>query len=357
MTATPRVYSSEVQEKAKEHDAVLASMDNEDMFGKVLFHRGFSWAVENDLLTDYKVIVLAVDEQMVSDTVQNRLSQGAQLMLDDATKIVGCYKALTKEDLRSGDLSYDPLPIRRALAFCKSIKASQTIEAEFALVAQEYAAARHEKDPTYQSLSCEVKHVDGSHRAKERESFLHWLKDDCTTDTCRILTNAKCLSEGVDVPALDAILFMHPRKSQIDVVQSVGRVMRRAPGKKLGYVVLPVVIPAGVEAHEALNDNKTYKVVWDVLQALRSHDDRFDAFVNKIDLIGQDTRKMEVVAITDKAQKKSASSKGGFGNLAQRVASPCRHRCQVPRRRNERSNIRLRPCRLIWIRYSHLTPL
>jgi predicted helicase len=131
-------------------------------------------------------------------------------------------------------------------------------------------------------------------------------------NTCRILSNVRCLSEGVDVPALDAVLFLTPRNSQVDVVQSVGRVMRRTPDgkKKLGYVILPVVIPAGMEPHEALNDNKVYKVVWDVLQALRSHDDRFDAMINKLDLIGSDHRKMEVIAITDSIQKKAAKSSG-----------------------------------------------
>ncbi len=121
------------------------------------------------------------------------------------------------------------------------------------------------------------------------------------------MSNVRCLSEGVDVPALDAVLFLTPRNSQVDVVQSVGRVMRIAPGKTRGYVVLPVVIPAGMEPHEALGNNQVYRVVWQVLQALRSHDDRFDAMINKLDLIGQDTSKMEVIAITDKIQRKKSS--------------------------------------------------
>ena len=133
------------------------------------------------------------------------------------------------------------------------------------------------------------------------------------------------------MPALDAVLFLTPRNSQVDVVQSVGRVMRNAPGKKRGYVVLPVVIPVGVEPHEALNDNQTYKVVWQVLQALRSHDDRFDAMVNKLDLIGKDDRKMEVIAITDKIDKKQRKTDGpkngdaGKGGFTVGAPAPKRH--------------------------------
>lgn len=120
----------------------------------------------------------------------------------------------------------------------------------------------------------------------------------------------------MDVPALDAVLFLTPRNSQVDVVQSVGRVMRNAPGKTRGYIILPVVIPHNMKPSEALNDSKTYRVVWQVLQALRSHDDRFDAMVNKLDLIGRDPSKMEVIAITDKVEKKQKKGKAKGPTLA-----------------------------------------
>ena len=150
-----------------------------------------------------------------------------------------------------------------------------------------------EQDPENgKMLKCEVEHVDGTFNAKERGKWLDWLSDDNDSNSCRILSNARCLSEGVDVPSLDAILFMHPRKSQIDVVQSVGRVMRRAEGKNMGYVILPVGVPSGISPFEALNNNEKYKVVWQILNALRAHDDRFDSMINKIglgvDVSGQD---------------------------------------------------------------------
>lgn len=313
MTATPRVFGDAIKSKANEASAVLCSMDDEALFGKVLFARGFGWAVENGLLTDYKVLVLAVDEQMVSGGVQKRLADGSsELKLDDATKIIGCYKALTKHGLKN-ELLTDPQPMKRALAFCRDIATSELIEEEFAAVVSEYLASDEGKaaEGNAMPLKCEIEHVDGTFNAKARNHLLDWLKEDHGNHACRILTNARCLSEGVDVPALDAILFMHPRKSQIDVVQSVGRVMRRSPGKNMGYVILPIGVPAGMTPEEALNDNERYRVVWQILNALRSHDERFDAMINKVDLGVDVSDHIEVIAVSNKLPTRKDSKTGG----------------------------------------------
>lgn len=322
MTATPRVFGDAVKSKADDASVTLCSMDNEDLFGPTLFTRGFGWAVENNLLTDYKVVVLAVDEGMVSSSIQSRLADGGnELKLDDATKIIGCYKALTKNGLAE-DVGADPDPMRRALAFCKDINSSKLVRDEFAAVIADYLASEEAQDTEAgrQPLGCELQHVDGTFNAKERNRCLDWLKSDAGEDTCRILTNARCLSEGVDVPALDAILFMHPRKSQIDVVQSVGRVMRRAPGKRMGYVILPIGVPAGMTPEEALNDNERYRVVWQILNALRSHDERLDATINKMDLGVDVSDHIEVVAVSNKLPTKAKTTKGkaniGHGSAA-----------------------------------------
>ena len=296
MTATPRIFGDVAKSKADEAGAVLASMDDPTLFGEVLFERGFSWAVENDLLSDYKVIVLAVDEETVSRSVQTRLRDGAELRLDDATKIIGCYKGLAKQG-ETKQFEIDPSPMRRALAFCKDIKSSKLIEAEFARVADEFVESETGDAEASEPLRCEVQHVDGTFNAKERGRLLDWLKAETDDGQCRILTNARCLSEGVDVPALDGILFLHPRKSQIDVVQSVGRVMRKAEGKKLGYVILPIGIPAGMAPEQALNDNDKYRIVWQILNALRAHDDRFDSNINRPSLGEDITGMIEVVAV------------------------------------------------------------
>lgn len=307
MTATPRIFGDAARRKADDHDAELASMDDETKFGKDLFHRGFGWAIENDQLCDYKVIVLAVDEGLISNTIQNRLKEGAELTLDDATKIIGCYKALTKSDLKS-DLTFDPRPMKRAIAFCQSIDKSRIIEDEFAKVVDEYTGSDLFDDGG--NLSTEVRHVDGTYNASARDELLNWLKADTDGDTCRILTNAKVLSEGVDVPALDAIMFMHPRKSQIDVVQSVGRVMRKDPKgeKKLGYVILPVAIPPDTKPEDALNDNERYQVVWQILNALRAHDERLDARINQADLGEDISDKIEFVRISSETEMKGLTA-------------------------------------------------
>lgn len=321
MTATPRIYGDTAKATAERDNVALCSMDDEKLYGPHLYIITFSEAVKRGLLVDYKVIVLSVEESHVSRRIQNLLKdENNELRVDDASKIIGCWKALAKQGLQE-ELTGDAAPMKRAVAFCQVIErqkgakvhkvSSKNIAAMFQAVVEAY----QESEPATEReaatrLRCEAEHVDGSMNASQKEAKIAWLKAETPEDTCRVLSNVRCLSEGVDVPALDAVLFLTPRNSQIDVVQSVGRVMRNAPAKKRGYIVLPVVIPAGVEPHEALNDSDTYRVVWQVLQALRSHDDRFDAMVNKLDLIGKDPTKMEVIAITDKIAKPSRAKKG-----------------------------------------------
>lgn len=329
MTATPRVYGDSAKAKAEEGGIVLYNMDNEDQYGKTLHTLSFSEAVKRGILVDYKVIVLTVSEDHISKNLQRVLAdENNSLRVDDAAKIVGCWRALSKQDTQA-DLELDPEPMKRAVAFCQVIEinkgakthkvSSKNIAGMFQKVVDEYRAALIKENPEHEDavsrLICEAAHVDGGMNAAQKEAKLDWLKEDLPENTCRVLSNVRCLSEGVDVPALDAVLFLTPRNSQVDVVQSVGRVMRKPKdsNKKLGYVILPVVIPTGMTPEEALNDNKSYKIVWEVLQALRSHDDRFDAMINKLDLAGQDKSKMEVIAITDKISPKKKVSGSDVG--------------------------------------------
>lgn len=326
MTATPRIYGDSAKSKAGDLGVTLATMDDETIFGPTLFYRGFGWAVQEGLLTDYKVIVLTMDEGLVARSLQSRMADPTSgLVLDDATRILGCYKALTKMDIQA-DLGADTQPMRRALAFCRDIASSKLVRDEFSAVVTEYLGSTEvqmrEGDLARHQLNCEIHHVDGTFNAKTRGELLDWLKAETEDQTCRILTN-RCLSEGVDVPALDAIMFLHPRKSQIDVVQSVGRVMRRAPGKRMGYVILPVGVPSDKSPEEALNDNEKYRVVWQLLNALRAHDERFDATINqmslgqdvsdRIEIIGLDSRELQsVTATVENLPSKTAAKRSGI---------------------------------------------
>jgi predicted helicase len=293
MTATPRIYLEQTKQKAQEVEAEVVSMDDEDKFGEEFHRLNFGEAVTEGLLSDYKVLVLAVSQDHVSRQLQKLLTKDGELNLDDATKIVGCYNGLRKRSSELGDFAVDPAPMKSAVAFSRSIKDSQKLADLFEVVTNTLNLESNEEDP----LIAEADHVDGTYNMEARLDKLDWLKDTKTENTVRILSNARCLSEGVDVPALDAVLFLNPRDSQVDVVQSVGRVMRKSPGKNYGYVILPIAVPAGTTAEEALADNKSYRVVWQVLQALRSHDERFNAEVNRIDLNNDAGERIKIIGI------------------------------------------------------------
>ncbi|MFN4950793.1 MAG: DEAD/DEAH box helicase [Flavobacteriales bacterium] len=286
MTATPRLFSDDSKSKAAQYDAVLCSMDDESLYGEEIYRIGFGEAVEKDLLTDYKVLILTLSDQDIPPSIQSMISSSEnEINMDDAAKLIGCINALSKEVLGDSELitESDPEPMKRAVAFCQNIKASKKIGEVFNSVSTTYIDSLPEnKRGKMVSLTC--KHIDGTMSAPDKDNLLGWLKKENKEKECRILTNVRVLSEGVDVPSLDAVLFLSSRNSQVDVVQSVGRVMRKSPGKKYGYIIIPVVVPSDVEPDQALNDNERFKVVWSVLNALRAHDDRFNATINKIDL-------------------------------------------------------------------------
>ena len=286
MTATPRLYSDDAKSKAAQAEAILCSMDDTKLYGEEIYRIGFGEAVERSLLTDYKVLILTLSDKDIPPAVQKMISDKEnEINTDDASKLIGCINALSKQVLGDEGIikSTDPEPMRRAVAFCSSIAVSKKITATYNTATDAYISSlpAEKKD---QMVSLTSKHIDGTMSAPERDDLLGWLKSDMDENECRVLTNVRCLSEGVDVPSLDAVMFLSARNSQVDVVQSVGRVMRKSPGKKYGYIIIPVVVPSDVEADKALDDNERYKVVWTVLNALRAHDDRFNATVNKIEL-------------------------------------------------------------------------
>lgn len=284
MTATPRIFAESSKKKAEINDAVLCSMDDEKLYGKEIYRLGFGQAVDEGLLSDYKVLVLTLSDKEVSPSVQMMVSDSDNtISADDASKLIGCINALSKQIIGDDGVikETDPQPMKRAVAFCQNIKVSKEITNYFNTIPEKYISdlpPERQKD----ILNVKSEHIDGTMGATKRDELLRWLKAD--SDECRVLTNVRCLSEGVDVPSLDAVMFLSARNSQVDVVQSVGRVMRRAPGKKYGYIIIPVVVPSNIPPEKALDDNERFKVVWTVLNALRAHDDRFNATINKIGL-------------------------------------------------------------------------
>ena len=299
MTATPRIYGESAKRKGAEDDYTIASMDDESIYGPTAYQIKFGEAVEKKLLTDYKVVVLTVQEDTLGERVFVQGDEGVNaraLEPSDIGKIIGCWKGLidhgesVPEDATGlggmlvvddvDRIAADAKPLHRAVGFCSTINDSKTITEAFAQTIEKYAEEGHDGLP----LKCELKHVDGNMPADARSRNISWLGGDVADDECRILTNARCLAEGIDVPNLDAVIFFNAKNSTVDVVQAVGRVMRRAEGKDYGYIILPIFVPAGMTPEEALDDSKVFANVWSILQALRSHDERIEAKVNALAL-------------------------------------------------------------------------
>jgi predicted helicase len=320
MTATPRLFNDTIKSTAKEKDILLCSMDDPAIYGKEIYRIGFGEAVEKGLLSDYKVLVLTVNENDIPTELRQVVDTNETVITeDDLNKLVGCMNALSKQLLHDEGIlvSTDPEPMRRGVAFCSNIKNSKAIAEAFNQTSVIY---RQSVDPDIREklVLLETKHIDGTFAAPARDELLSWLKEETGPNECRVLNNVRCLSEGVDVPSLDAVMFLSSRNSQVDVVQSVGRVMRLSPGKKYGYIIIPIFVPANIAPEIALQDNDKYKVVWTVLNALRAHDDRFNAQINKIDL--NKTSPGGIVIGAPGGTKKPSGGVGGAYSDPEKVA-------------------------------------
>ncbi|MFA9459399.1 DEAD/DEAH box helicase [Thiohalorhabdus methylotrophus] len=283
MTATPRIYAEPSKKRADERDAAMYSMDDPDTFGEEFHRLDFGQAVERGLLADYKVLIVAVDQEAMGDLANRYAREGNTRAIDTkfAQKIIGAYKGLAKHTVRElttegeeRDLTSDPEPMQRAVAFSQSIKQSKRVRDTFQGLTDTYLeqTGRSGSD----ALACDIQHVDGSMNAMERQEALDWLREsDAEPSTCRVLSNARCLSEGIDVPALDSVIFFDNRESMVDIVQAVGRVMRKVEGKEYGYIILPVGIPRDQVGNfdNYIRKDDQFKGIWKVIKALRAHDE------------------------------------------------------------------------------------
>ncbi len=316
MTATPKVYSESSKAKAKESDNVIYSMDDAEIFGEEIYTLNFSKAIALDLLTDYKVIILAVRKENLSgvtNSVNKKISQlkaeGTKLdkkLINNefVCKIVGTHKGLAKQDLIVLDEKnkedhnlqhqYDTAPSQRAINFCKSINTSKNIKDSFETIMECYDEELKKK--SFKNLKISIDHIDGTMNCKDRLEKLEEL-NQFEPNTCKVLSNARCLSEGVDVPALDSIVFFDGKSAMVDIIQAVGRVMRKAKRKKRGYIILPIALEESEikNLDEAVN-NTNFKNIWKVIKALRSHDPSLvdeATFKEKIKIFGSDDGKKQ----------------------------------------------------------------
>ncbi len=311
MTATPKVYSESSKAKAKEKDNVIYSMDDAEIFGEEIYTLNFSKAIALDLLTDYKVIILAVRKENLSgvtNSVNKKISQlkaeGTKLdkkLINNefVCKIVGTHKGLAKQDLIVLDdenkedhnlqNQYDTAPSQRAINFCKSINTSKNIKDSFETIMECYDEELKKK--SFKNLKISIDHIDGTMNCKDRLEKLEKL-NEFKPNTCKVLSNARCLSEGVDVPALDSIVFFDGKSAMVDIIQAVGRVMRKAKRKKRGYIILPIALEESeIENLDEAVNNTNFKNIWKVIKALRSHDPSLvdeATFKEKIKIFGSD---------------------------------------------------------------------
>lgn len=302
-TATPKVYGVDAKKAAHEKSIVISSMDDEEIYGQVIFRLGFGDAVNRGCLTDYKVSVLAVSEQYVNKTMQETLASDNELKTDDPGKIIGVWNAMVKRNGLNGEIK--GAPMKRAIAFTDTIAHSKEIAKEFNNVVNDYLGKEADD-----SFTVDVKHVDGSLNALQKKNALDWLANDMEDNHARVLSNVRFLTEGIDVPSLDAVIFFSPKKSQVDIVQAVGRIMRRYEGKDYGYIILPVVIDAGSKPEDVLDNNKRYREVWQVLNALRSTDERFEAEINKLQLNKKKSGKINFIG-TDTSPSQPVTEERG----------------------------------------------
>lgn len=285
MTATPKIYSEKIM---KSNEKKIYSMNDETKYGPEFHKLSFSDAVHKfKALSDFRIKIAIIPDELLNKKYHINLStKEGMIPISEKTRMAAIWHGLLHPD---DDESNENL-LQRVIVFFNRIDKSEMFAGErldpddndrsFSTIVKEYNNKIGRNNIKY---NVEVQHIDGKDNSHYRRERMKWLtKSNDKPYTCRLLSNARCLSEGVDVPALDGVVFADPRQSVVDVVQSVGRVMRKFDGKKYGYVILPVAIPSHISPHEAFKNNGPFKVVWQVLNGLLSHDDSLAREINKL---------------------------------------------------------------------------
>ncbi len=268
MTATPRYFADNVSKHAKDVDLEIASMDDESKFGKTFHQLTFSEAIRQKLLTDFQVVVIGVDNVTYKQYVEyDKLVTTDGKETTDA-RILASQIALIKAMKIYG--------LTRVISFHGKIKRAKNFSDQLPGVMQ-WMPEETRIDGNLWS-----EHVSGEMSSGKREMRLNRFRH-LESGEKGLLSNARCLGEGVDVPTLDGIAFIDPKYSQIDIIQAVGRAIRKSPEKKVSTIVVPVFIEDG-EDIKAVLDNSNFKAVWKVLRALRAHD---DLLADRLDMLRQ----------------------------------------------------------------------
>ena len=280
MTATPRLYTQKSRTRAEQKGVSVVDMGDYDVYGPELHRLPFAKAVENQMLSDYRVIVLGVSESRVTRGLRRRL-EGIDIdqspkrtrapSTSEMTRVLGV--SLAVNGVTEGKALEQPGKLPRTMAFANTIQRSKWYAS--ALMESEVLRSTTRRMQHGRAMKVVAKHLDASATALQRNSELRALAHSDRDGECRVVCNVKLFTEGVDVPSLDAVAFLDPRDSQVDVVQAVGRVMRKAPGKRFGYIIIPVVVEPGQDVARALEQGtEGYRTVGRVLRALQAHDGR-----------------------------------------------------------------------------------
>ena len=302
MTATPRVYAGKGQNDAADKGLEVYSMDDAEKYGEVFYNLPFSEAVDKGLLSPYRIVIREVDQgDLYGEFIRAARDQDDDIKdygdidLGYMAKIGGICKAITHPD---GD-DMPPRPLQRVMVFHNTIKKSRIFSGhgmnmdkakkplrldattQKMLSFDTVAGRLLGTDSGLASYKTLTRHVDGSTNSRNRGERIDWLRASSSEpNEIRILSNARCLQEGVDVPALDAVAFMEPRNSPIDIIQSIGRVMRQSAGKEAGYVIVPIPILKGDDPDYVLKKNRRYEQVNRILRAILAHDDELQGMLN-----------------------------------------------------------------------------
>ena len=312
MTATAKIYAAGVKKQMARSKAVLYSMDNPDVYGAdPAYELPYDEAVRLGIVCEFKVVVLLCTAASIAadPELHKHLGTDPELKADDYAKLAGVVKALAQRQDHEGTV--DQRPIRRAVLFTNRVKTAYAVANAMPKVADDLGLSSAAGE-----LACEARAIAGKDGSARREQELRWLRKGGGGATAHVLCNAQCLAEGVDVPALDAIVVWGKKRSIIEITQAVGRAVRKDPSNpdKVGYVIVPVVVAEGADPESALTKSPDWGTLANVLAALRSHHPGWEARLQQL-VLGE-TRALDgglMVVLADVARARPAPLADGAG--------------------------------------------